>query len=219
MNRIYSILFSLVLIIPLTACDDLSGKNENQETGTNAVVVDLNAISKATGQDDIIAKKMDSVNASLSNQLQKITIDLNKQLAEHKERFGKSITVEQQQQLQELLIKANQQLELKQNEANLKSAQYKESLILAWREKVKPVVKTIADSKGAKVVLVQSPMVVWFDSTIDVTDEVMAELRANPIKADVVDGPVTEAKEESDTEKKSGDKKQVILPDSSGDLI
>jgi len=213
-------LSGLAVVVILSAC----GQSADVATGNPesiAVVVDLNAVSRATGQDDVINKEMEIVNANLSKQLQAITADLNKQLATHKENFGASITVEQQQQLQELLIKANQQLELKQTEANQKSAQHKESLILDWREKIQPVVKMIANKKGADVVLVQSPLLMWFDSAIDITDEVMAELRANPVSAHAVaektmkdDKTINENNNENETKDKA-----VNLPETSDDMI
>lgn len=217
MKGLYGILMAGVLVLVLTGCYESAGDASGNSVTGNAVVVDLNAVSKATGQDEIISKEMEVVNANLTRQLQEITADLNKQLATHKENFGASITVGQQQQLQELLIKANQELELKQTEANQKSARYKESLILAWREKIQPVVQVVANKKGADVVLVQSPLLMWFDSAIDVTDEVMAELRANPVsESATAEKSIKDEKVVVDDNKK---KEVTNLPLSSGDVI
>ena len=124
---------------------------------------------------------MEVVNADLTRQLQELVVNLNKQLAEHKEKFGASITVEQQQQLQELLIKANQTLAQTQTLANTKSAEYKQGLITAWRNNIRPIVESLAKEKGASVVLVQGDSVMWYDSAIDITAEVISKLRANPV--------------------------------------
>ena len=141
MTFIYRVFFGAVIALALTACDENGGIKLGGSVTAKTAVVDLNAVSKATGQDDVINKEMEAVNANLTSQIEKITENLNKVLADQKEKFGKDISVEEQQQLQELLIKANQQLELKRNEANQKSAQHKQSLILAWRDLLQPIVQ------------------------------------------------------------------------------
>lgn len=181
MNIVRQFLVGVLFALALTGCYELDGKNSSNTSVTKTAVVDLNAVSKATGQDEVISKEMEIVNANLTSQIQTITDNLNKVLAEQKEKFGKDLTVEQQQQLQELLIKANQQLELKRNEANQKSAQHKQSLILSWRDQLQPIVQGIAEDKGASVVLVQNPLVMWFDTSLDITASVIAHLRVNPV--------------------------------------
>ena len=209
-------LFGVVLVLTLVACEQVTKLNAGGSK-SNAVVVDLNAVSKATGYDDVINQEMKAVNENLTKQLQAITVDLNKQLATHKENFGKAISIEQQQQLQELLIKANQQLELKQVEANQKSAQHKESLVLAWREKLQPRVQAIANDKGANVVLVQSPLLMWFDTAIDITADVVADLRRNPLsQAAIVEGITGDKKTDA---KDAAIEKLMSLPATSDDII
>ena len=205
MNKINKLLLGLIIPVMISACNPAMNRAENNveavaEAVVNAVVVDLNAVSKATGQTDVIESKMKVVNADLTLQLGDIVTSFNKQLADQKKKFGVDINVEEQQKLQEMLIKANQLLAQKQTEANLKAQQHKESLINAWRGKIQPIVKQIADKKGATVVLVQNASVMWFDSAIDITDEVIAVLREKPV---------------SDAEKSE----KVKLPIGSGDVI
>lgn len=182
---IKNILLGFALLILLSGCNDTNEKLKTNVITSKTAIIDLTTVLKATGQDDVITKQMEIVNADLKKQLEGIVVNLNKQLADQKEKFGKDITVEQQQQLQELLIKANQQLQKTETVANQKSLQHKEGLILAWRNKVQPMVKTIAKKHGADVVLIKSPTIVWFDLDIDITDEVIAEIRKNPIKEEV----------------------------------
>ena len=205
MNKINKLLLGLIIPVMISACNPAMNRAENNveavaEAVVNTVVVDLNAVSKATGQADVIESKMKVVNADLTLQLGDIVTSFNKQLADQKKKFGVDISVEEQQKLQEMLIKANQLLAQKQTEANLKAQQHKEGLINAWRGKIQPIVKQIADKKGATVVLVQNASVMWFDSAIDITDEVIAVLREKPV---------------SDAEKSE----KVKLPIGSGDVI
>lgn len=181
---INKILFGFVLTLVISACvPSMSRVGDNAYSDENAtVIVDLEAVLKATGQDEIINNNMKAVNADLTLQLGDIVTNFNKQLARQKKKYGADITVDEQQKMQEMLIKANQLLSQKQIEANLKAKQHKEGLINVWRKKIQPLVRSIADKKGAKVVLVQSLSVMWFDSVIDITDEVIAALRKKPVK-------------------------------------
>ena len=202
MKNVTQYLFGLVFIALLSGCN-LATNSVIEDVGSkpvNAVVVDLDAVSKATGQDDILNNQMKAVNADLTLQLGNIVTDFNKQLANHKKKFGADISVDEQQKLQEMLIKANQLLAQKQAEANAKAKQHKEGLIKTWRDKIQPLVKEVAGKKGASVVLVQSAAVMWFDSTIDITDEVIAALRKKPVS-------------------NSGNGNKVEIPVGSGDVI
>lgn len=199
---INKILFGFVIASIISGCVPSMNRVENNTNSdaNTTVIVDLEAVSKATGQEDIINNNMKAVNVDLILQLGDIVTNFNKQLASQKKKYGADITVDEQQKMQEMLIKANQLLSQKQIEANLKAKEHKEGLINAWREKIQPLVKSIADKKGAKVVLVQSPSVMWFDSVIDITDEVIAALRKKPVK----------------NSKKGG---KVKIPIGSGDVI
>ena len=216
MNIVRQVFSAVIIVLVLTGCYEVGNKFTAGSAVTKTAVVDLNAVSKATGHDEVISKEMEVVNANLTSQIQTITDNLNKVLAEQKEKFGKKITVEQQQQLQELLIKANQQLELKRNEANQKSAQHKQSLILTWRDQLQPIVQAIAEDNGASVVLVQNPLVMWFDTSLDITADVIAKLRANPLET-IADADMS-SDDATDEETNDDDKPEIVL-DSSGNVI
>lgn len=204
MKLIKKLLFMFAVVV-VAGCNPTMNRVDNNvdtesEPVVNTVIVDLDAVSKASGQDEIISEKMKAVNADLTLQLGDIVTSFNKQLADQKKKFGVDISIEEQQKLQEMLIKANQLLAQKQTEANLKAQQYKEGLIKKWRDKIQPLVKAIADKKHATVVLVKSSSVMWFDSAIDITDEMIASLREKPIS-------------------NSDDKDKIRLPIGSGDVI
>ena len=194
-NKINKMILSFIIILAVTGCNPAMNRVANNveavaEATINTVIVDLDAISKATGQDDVIESAMKIVNADLTLQLGDIVTGFNKQLADQKKKFGADITVEEQQKLQEMLIKANQLLAQKQTEANLKAQQHKEGLIKVWRGKIQPIVKKIAEEKGATVVLIKSVSVMWFDAPIDITDEVIKALGEQPVTNAVKSGKV-----------------------------
>ena len=117
--------------------------------------------------------------------------------AEKKEKFGKKASQEQKQELQQFALNAGQQLKQNQALAQQKAQQYKMGLLLSWRQQITPVVDEAARKHNARVVLVASPSLMWFDASIDITSEVIAALRAQPIKAAVSDANVSGDKTET----------------------
>jgi len=164
------VLFSLVI----TGC--------NLGVGDKTAVIDLTAVSKAMGQDVVIERKMEQVTIELNEQLTTAAKDLEQQLVDKKSELGKKISEEDKQQLGQLALNANQQIQQNKIIAQQKAQEYKMGLIFAWRNEIQPVVEKAAKKHNAKLVVVSSPSIMWFDDSIDITAEVIAELRANPIK-------------------------------------
>jgi Skp family chaperone for outer membrane proteins len=183
MKLIKLLLLNIFLIITMTGCDRLGGGG--------VAVIDLTAVSKATGQDEVMIGQMEKATAELNVQLTEAAATLEKQLAEKKEKFGKKASQEQQQELQQFALNAGQQLKQNQAVAQQKAQQYKMGLILSWRQQIQPAVDEAARKHNAKVVLVASTSLMWFDASIDITSEVIAALRAQPIKAAVPDTDVS----------------------------
>ena len=178
MKLIKLLLLNMFLITTITAtitgCDRLSGDA--------VAVIDLTAISKATGEDEVVKNKMEQATAELNAQLSEAIGILEKELAEKKGKLGKSPSQEQVQDLQQFAQNASQQLKQNQAVAQQKAQQYKMGLLMSWREQMQPVVDGVARKRNAKVVLVSSPALMWFDESVDITAEVIASLRAHPAK-------------------------------------
>ena len=51
-------------------------------------------------------------------------------------------------------------------------------LLKELRQNVKPVAEGIARSQGISVVLETTDNLIWFDASVDITDEVIAEFRS-----------------------------------------
>jgi len=165
-------LICIVILIPLTGCNDLVGHSGN------AVVLDLAVIAKATGQDEVIKKQLQQAGTNLTNQLTEVATNLEKQLENEKDKLGKTPDKKQQQQFQQLTLQANQKFRQTQSLAQKKVQEYEMGLLMEWRQKLQPIAQAIANDKGASIVLVSSPSLIWFDATVDITDEVIAKLRA-----------------------------------------
>lgn len=168
LNRIS---LSVILITMLPACD-------HSVLNPDTAVIDLNAVANATGQAEEIRQRIEKADNELNTQLTQIAGQLDAQLADEKAKLGDSPTDEQQQKINQMTVQANQQLQQVQQAARQQSQQNRLALINEFRQKVKTVAEGIARNRNARVVLEITDNVVWFDSVVDITDEVIAEFRS-----------------------------------------
>lgn len=158
----------------VSGCGPLGG-------GGDVAVVDLAAVAKATGQDKVMAEQAEAARRELGTQLTQIAGDLEKQLQAEQARLGGAVAASREKEFQQLTAQARQQLAETQALAQQKAQDFQIGLAAGYRRALQPVVADIAKSRGASVVLVSDASMLWLDSAVDITDEVIAELRANPV--------------------------------------
>jgi len=168
-NRLFSIIF-FCLLLSLTGCDKFQP--------SNTVILDLDAIAKATGQADIIKQQIEQANKELNSQLSIISNKLNDQLSTEKRKMGKKPSKDELRQQEQLTLQANQKMQQAKMLASQKSQQYRAALIQKLRLTIKPIAEKIASNRGADIVVTASNSTIWFNAKIDITDEVIAEMRA-----------------------------------------
>lgn len=184
-----------LLLLTVSACEQFPAAGKS----SGVAVIDLNAIAKATGRDEAINERMEAARVDLNAQLTQIAGDLENELKEQKDKVGTSPKPAEQQQLQEMAVQAQRQLAEKQQLAQQKAQQVQLELVNEFKRQVQPIAKNVANEQGANVVVVLDDAILWFDSSADITDEVIAELRANPLPPIQVkvDGSADTAGEES----------------------
>jgi len=167
-------------LFTLSACDKLGL--------SDVAVIDLDAVAAATGQDEIIQQRIQAATQELDAQLQQIAAQLEAQLAEEKEKRG-TMTEQEQQEMAQMTMQARQQFAQVQQEARQKAAQYRAGLIQEFTTQVKPIVAELAEKRGATTVFTESPTLFWHSASVDLTDEVIAEVRARGVSLEsIVDG-------------------------------
>jgi len=177
MKRIQNFgLIFLVAALFVSACD----QGPAGGGGGSIAVMDLSAIAKATGQDEVIRQDAETARAELSAQLQQLATNLEQQLAAEREKVGISPSEADQQRLQEMTMQARQQISNAQMQAQSQASLMEQELVTAFRDKLTPLAEEIAKAKGASAVLAADSYLFWFDPTIDITDEVIAAWRALP---------------------------------------
>jgi len=198
MSKTLTSLIFTISLLGLSGCDKF-------QASPSSVVLDLDAIAQATGQAATIQQQIESANQELNTQLATISTKLNEQLIVEKDKLGKKPSKADKENLEKLTLQANQKMQQAKAIATQKAQQYRAALILQLRNNVKPIAEEIASKRGAKVVLSSNNSMIWFDPEIDITDEVIAAIRATPATGkpktpDAIDSdkttetPVTEEK-------------------------
>ena len=184
MKRIQNFgLIFLVAALFVSACD----QGPTGGGGGGIAIMDLSAIAKATGQDEVIRQDAETARAELSAQLQQLATNLEQQLAAEREKVGISPSEADQQRLQEMTMQARQQISNAQMQAQSQASLMEQELVTGFRDKLTPLAEEIAKAKGASAVLAADSYLFWFDPTIDITDEVIAAWRALPSEEPVAD--------------------------------
>jgi len=158
----------------LFACDQFPGM-----AGPPVAVVDLNAIAEATGQDTAMQDQAEAARSNLDRQLNQVAAELGQQLEAEREKLGDSET--DQAQFQELTTQAQQQYARTQALANQRAQEYQAGLVARFRGTVQPIAMAVAREHGASVVFVAGSTLFWWEPAVDLTEEVIAELRAQEI--------------------------------------
>jgi len=171
----------------------LIGCNQMPASGGGAgiAIMDLAAVAKATGQDEIIRQEAEAARAELGAQLQTLAANLEQQISAEREKLGITPSDADSQRLQEMTLQARQQINNAQMQAQNQASQIESELVADFRAEISPLVEKIASEMGASAVLASDSYLFWFDPAADITDEVIAAWRALP-----VEDPVEEAVEE-----------------------
>jgi Skp family chaperone for outer membrane proteins len=182
--------FSFILVL-VASTFLISGCDQISVGGSDVVIIDLTAVAKATGQDEVIRLKAEAARDELTVQLQQLIQGLEQQLADERAKMGDNPSPEQAQVFQQLNIQARGQLTDAQAQAQAQATQIEQALVAEFRDSVSPLAEEIARGMGASAVLAADPYLFWFDPAVDITDEVIAAWRARPAKE-----PAAESSEE-----------------------
>jgi Skp family chaperone for outer membrane proteins len=170
----------------LAGCDQLSG-------GSSVAVLDLAAVAKETGQDEVIRNKAQEERSKLVTSLQQLAASLDQQLSAEREKIGDKPKDEDSKRLQEMTLQARQQIDTAQNQAQNEASQIEAKLVEEFRAKVDPLAEKIAKAKGAKALLAADSYLFWHDPAIDITKEVIEAWRALPAEQPAADAAAAPA--------------------------
>ena len=177
-----AIIVALLAALLAQGCDRFSAPQ-----GPHTLVVDLAAVAKAVGKDDEISAALNRTKNQLNKQLHDLTDHLNTELADRKKDIDKQAGKGDQASYGRL-SRENAQLQLDAMQ---------EKLLLAFRKRVRQEASQVARQRGAFSVELAGADVLWFDPQADITDEVIARLRAEQ------DAPQQAPAQDATTEKET----------------
>jgi Skp family chaperone for outer membrane proteins len=157
------------------------------------VVIDLEAIASAIGQDVVIQEQMIAAREELNSQLTEMAADLEAMLEAEQAKLDAAPGPAQQEAFEQIQLEAQQKFAQAQAEAQLEAQRYQAGLVNEFHQQVKPVAAQVSAKYGARITLLADPSALWFDDSADITEEIIAILQAQ-----IEDGPV-EASEDSDS--------------------
>ena len=144
-------------------------------------VVDLDRVATELGRTSQMTNDLQASHNSLANQLAAVEKNAVDQLSKMKADLGETPAEDKLAEFK----KTTQATQIQFNNLNKKAAaaigQRRTNLIASFLAEARPVADKIAKSHGANTVMARND-VFSFDNTIDITDAVIAEMRANPAK-------------------------------------
>lgn len=174
---------SLMLALLLQACTPAG----DQDSPT--LIIDITTVAKALGRDEVMARQLEQTQAQLNQQLRSITQDLNTRIRDKREQIGEDAAEEDRQALEALTLQARNTLEQSRELARQQALAYRSSLVQEFQAEVRERAAHIARQRGATVVLLADQASLWFDPRSDITDEVIAALRAQAQESGGAAGP------------------------------
>ena len=178
MMRLTSILIVSAVVITAAACKDSVGQSNPTPVVSQIGVVDLDAVAKALGRDQVIAQKLQSTQEELRGQIESAKNQFQTQIEQKKDEYGEEMSEEEQQQLARMTLQANQRLQQAAAEANRQTTAARMNLIREFRDEAQPFIERIAGEQNLKVVFVKSEAVMYVDPTVEITDRVIELMKA-----------------------------------------
>lgn len=152
-----------------TGCDEF-------DRGSSVAVIDLDAVARALGRDDVIAQQINEATQQLSAQLTEVARTLQQELEEERGRY-EVVGDEAEQELQEKAAAANLRLQQTQQLAQQRAQEFRQAVINNFRAEVQPYASEAARARGAKAVITVATPMIWYDSSVDITADVIERMR------------------------------------------
>jgi Skp family chaperone for outer membrane proteins len=174
-------------------------------------VVDLDEIAKQLGRSEQMANTVQATAGTLSDRLVKAGNQLNAQLAKMKAGLGEMPSQEDAQKY--LQTQRAAQLQFNQATQQVRNAldQTRVKLVADFRTETRPHAQKVAAEKGLHTVFTKNDAVVFaFDDAVDITDEVIALMKAEGLAAAPTAAPAQAAPASSAPEYQPEAPSQVV---------
>lgn len=159
------------LVMGIAGCGNGGGNSQA------VAIVNLDKVLKMTGADleinNAIQDRETQIRNGLANFQQQLEDALNKKRTE----FGENPSEEQKQEIQAFQNQLIAQSQQARNQASQSLNNFQQEMFESFQQQVSPISLEVAKEKGYAIVLGQNPSILAFDTTIDITDEVIARMK------------------------------------------
>jgi Skp family chaperone for outer membrane proteins len=194
----------LVVLVSALAVSGCSPSSSSSSSG-GVAIVDLDRIATAMGWMDDLSKNLQAADTELKSQLDQVLratlkaiedvkqqvatdakltpdqIKLLNSIQDPRELSQLPLSKEQKDKLVEVVGQANNTWQQALNGYQQALQQRRAALIMGYREKVRPYVRRVAESRGITVVYTTSENIIYAESSrADITDAVIDQIQKNP---------------------------------------
>ena len=163
---------AFILLVLIAA---LSMGCNRQPPKPQAVVINVEAVVKATGIDEQLKARMEAMKQQLSQEMKELSEMLNKEIEDKNAALGDSPSQEDQKAMQTLRGQAFTKMRQVQTEGNKRIAKETSEVRQSYLDEIMSVAADVAREKGASVVL-KAAAVFWSEGTVDITDQVITRM-------------------------------------------
>lgn len=106
-------------------------------------------------------------------------------LRDEQRQMGDKLTQEQQDRLGAMRLVAERKLQDAQAQMQAETARARQQVVMKYRELIRPVAIRVAQKQGVGLIMLPSEGIFWNDEAVDLTDQVVEELKLTGVKLDL----------------------------------
>lgn len=164
----------------LTACEPSGGG-----TGGTVAIIDLDRVASEIGRDLIFKQAIAAEEKIISENLRTIGEDFTRQIKAEEDKLGSKATDEDKLKIAQLKQMAASQYQGQVREAGNRLQSKRVDLVNEFRAEVRPIALKVAESRGKKIILTRNDTVLEFHGDVDITSDVVNELKRSSPSAPV----------------------------------
>jgi Skp family chaperone for outer membrane proteins len=186
----------LISFIALSGCNQEPPKPQ-------AVVINMLEVNQAVYMADRLKAFSGPESKRINTEMKELGAKYMQEIEDKKASFGDNPTKEQEDELQRMTKRLQQQFNRERMTANTRLNEEKNALRQSIMDVITPIVQQVATEHGATIV-VRNNSVFWSEDVLDITSEVIARLPAEETRDPAAPAEATEATEETDATEGTG---------------
>lgn len=167
-----------LLLVTLLSSIILSGCNSGSSAGRTAII-DLDLIAQSTGRDRIISDKVTAFVKEKEKTVTKLRDELKGKLDLEEKKLVKKSKAAAKKKLGQLALQFEQKLRQDISLAKYEAEQLRANLVKKFRDEIQPEAIKIALRKGFSLVLIKQPSMLYIESSVNISNDIIAALSAS----------------------------------------